>query len=110
MRIFRWLFSSLLMMLLPVFAVFNRHMVEFTWHPLKPEIHIPLYLIALGFMGTGFFFGMIVFWLGESPRRRERRRQMKELKAMEKQLDTLKKRQSDDAPPSDFFPSLPKKG
>jgi uncharacterized integral membrane protein len=93
---------------LVVFAIFNRHDVLFSIGPVYEPLNLPLYLIALVFMGVGFVFGCVFVWLGAAPVRRTKRKQRREIKKLEKELDKLKGASVNvNAPPDDFFPSLP---
>ena len=105
----RGILSFLLTLAVVVFAISNRHEVALYWNPLvEIPFQIPLYLIALTFMATGFVLGALFSWMGESKVRRERRMQRREIKKLEKALEASNENHSA-TPPTDFFPALIKK-
>lgn len=91
-----------------VFASGNLHSVEVFYTPFTPAIELPLYLIALGLMGFGFLVGGFLVWVNEGKARKERRRQRKEIRTLQKELGVVNENKQSQAPPSDFFPALPK--
>lgn len=109
MRFIRLLIGALVTLAILLFAASNRQTVEVFLTPITPSIQLPLYLIALGLMGFGFVMGGIFVWLNEGKTRRERRKQRKEIKALQKELSAAGIEAGKHTPPTDFFPALPKR-
>ena len=108
MSFIRGFIGFILAVALAVFAIFNRHDVVLSVGPVYESLDFPLYLIALVFMGTGFVFGGVFVWLGAAPVRRTRRKQRRDIKKLEKELEKLKDVSvNSNAPADDFFPALP---
>ena len=91
-----------------LFASGNLHTVEVFYTPFTPALELPLYLIALGLMGFGFVCGGILVWINEGKARKDRRRQRKEIKNLQKELSASNENGTPKDPPADFFPALPK--
>lgn len=93
------------------FALFNRTSVDFTYSPFHPPVHLPLYLIALLMFALGFLIGGVAVWLNSGEVRKTRRRQKKQIKALEKELTIMKTEVPETseaaAPAPDLFPALP---
>lgn len=110
MAFIRWIVGFLLTVIIAAFAIMNRADVLFVWSPLHDAATIPAYLLALGAMAAGFILGGVTVWLNTGVLRREKRRQKKDLKAMEQKIEKLKEAKFDHAPPApDLFPALPYK-
>lgn len=110
MAFIRAFIGFLFAIMLTVFAVYNRHDVSVNLGPTLPSYEFPLYLIVLGFMAVGFVFGGIFVWLNGASVRRSKRKQRKEIKALEREVDDLKFSNHDaSAPIGEFFPALPSK-
>jgi putative membrane protein len=104
----RGFIGFILAVALAVFAIFNRHDVLLSVGPVYETVSLPLYLIVMVFMGVGFVFGGLFVWLGAAPVRKTKRRQRKEIRKLEKELEKLKGASVNmDAPADDFFPALP---
>lgn len=108
MAFLRALFGFLITVAVLIFASSNLHTIEVFYSPFTPAIELPLYLIGLGLMGFGFVAGGIVVWINEGKARKDRRRQRKEIKTLQKELGAVNENSESKAPPSDFFPALPK--
>ncbi|MCD8496917.1 MAG: LapA family protein [Alphaproteobacteria bacterium] len=80
-------------LVLVTFAVLNRAPVALIWAPFQPPYTVPLYAAILGSALFGFFWGALAVFLSHSRIRRERRAQKKELRRLEKELQTLMKPQ-----------------
>lgn len=108
MAFVRALFGFIITIAVLIFASANLHTIEVFYSPFTPSIELPLYLIALGLMGFGFVTGGILVWINEGKARKERRRQRKEIKTLQKELSAVNENGDTKSPPSDFFPALPK--
>jgi len=109
LRFFSAFFGFILTLALIVFAVLNRAHTELYWSPMHEPLHLPLYVYTLGFLALGFLLGSLMVWLNNAELRRSRRLQRKEIKELQKELDTAQAGMDNGAPPDDFFPALPKK-
>ncbi len=108
MGLIRWILGFLIALVLAGFAVANRTPVLLVWSPIHPPLELPLYVIALALMAAGFLLGSLITWLNMGSVRREKRRQKRQIKILEKQLGAVNENTSEDAS-SDFFPALPKR-
>ncbi len=108
MGLIRWIFGLLIALILVAFAVFNRNSVSLTWSPVHAPLELPLYMIGLVLMAIGFFTGTLMTWMNMSKVRQDRRRQKKQIKILEKELEAVNENGNAEAP-SDFFPALPKR-
>ena len=103
MKLFHWLVTAPLALVLVIFAVSNRARVVVTLWPFPFEIDTPLFLIVLLSLLLGLLIGLLIAWLASAPRRRESRARAKRIAALEREIEGLR---SDRPPP----PSLPDPG
>lgn len=87
MRILRWIISFSLAALAVFFAVTNREIVAVTWSPFHAAAELPLYLIILALMATGFIAGGLIVWINTIPLRLSLRQHKKRLRELEKRLE-----------------------
>ena len=110
MGFLRALIGFVLAIILTVFAVFNRHSVSIFPDISYSHIEMPLYGVVLGAMGFGFLFGGFFVWLNDLSVRRDRRKQRKEIKGLQKELDVVKAGNAlAGSPAQELFPVLPSK-
>lgn len=107
MSFIRKVFGFVIVIVVAVFAVMNRHSVSFVWSPVHASLELPLYVIALGALVLGFVLGGMVVWFNGGKVRREKHRQKRQIQALEKELEDVQAVQGDDAV-SGLFPALPK--
>ena len=105
----RWTLGFLTALFITVFAVMNRHGVDMHWSPINQPAHVPVYLIALGFLFAGFVFGAVMTWLGSAESRKLSRTRRKHIKKLEKELEGLSGSQTGGVPSNDLFPVIPAK-
>lgn len=86
MALLRWIAGFLLILCTGVFAIFNRTQVDVIWNPVEEPLSLPLYAVALGALALGFLAGGLCVWVNMEPLRREKRRQKKDIKRLEKAL------------------------
>lgn len=108
MGFLKTVFSFVLASTLTVFAIFNRQTTEFSYSPLHDPVQIPLYLICLSFLATGFICGGFIVWINAGKLRKTKRQQRKTIKSLEKELGAFEQNKAQ-TPPSELFPSLPYK-
>jgi uncharacterized integral membrane protein len=45
-----------------IFAISNKHIIEIFFWPLPGLVELPVYILGLGILVTGFSFGYLVGW------------------------------------------------
>lgn len=88
-----------------VFAVMNRQSAEIIWSPIHSSIHVPVYLIALAAMACGFVLGGVVVWFNGGKVRSQKRKQKRQIKKLETELEQVQG-QNDNDPAAELFPAL----
>lgn len=63
MKILSWLIFIPFATLVVVFAVSNRNIIGVDFWPLPFSQDVPLYLLSLGTLAFGFFFGALLTWM-----------------------------------------------
>ncbi|MEZ5919351.1 MAG: LapA family protein [Alphaproteobacteria bacterium] len=86
MALLRWIAGFLLILCAGTFAVFNRTRVDVIWNPVEEPFSLPLYAVGLGALALGFLAGGVCVWVNMGSLRREKRRQKKDIKRLEKAL------------------------
>ncbi len=113
MAIIRWIFGFLITVAAAVFAVVNRHDIQIFWNPLgEGAVTVPAYLAVLGFMALGFFLGAAAVWMNMGRLRAERRKQKKEIKTLNRQVEAAREvvsraPESVSAQGGEAYPALP---
>ena len=87
MPLIRFLFFIIIATLAAYFAVLNRENVYVIWSPVHDAIDIPVFLIALIAIFSGFIIGALYSWLGNSNLRKNYRSQKKQIKTLEKEIE-----------------------
>jgi uncharacterized integral membrane protein len=88
MKFLWWIALALVAVLLILFAVSNRETVSLGfWLLPGAVIQLPLYLLVLGTLIVGFFFGQLVGWIGGWRWRREARRSRERIAMLERELE-----------------------
>ena len=87
MTITRWIVALPLIVGAVLFALAHPDPVSVTWNPFEEAVQLPLYFVALAFLGIGFLLGAFIAWLGMGKVRRERRQQRKTIKKLEKDIN-----------------------
>jgi uncharacterized integral membrane protein len=87
MKFLWWIVLALVAVLLILFAVSNRETVSVGLWPLPAVLELPLYLVVLGTLVVGFFFGQLVGWIGGWRWRREARRSRERVAMLERELE-----------------------
>ncbi|MGH1456072.1 MAG: LapA family protein [Alphaproteobacteria bacterium] len=107
MAIIRFLVGLVLTVLIAGFAVINRFDVTISWNPVSDPVILPFYVVLLGSLLVGFLFGGGLVWLNGSSVRREKRKQKREIKILEKEVERLKQDKFTQKPPAaDMFPAI----
>ena len=90
MAILRFIIGLIITIFIAAFAVLNREEVLLTWSPIHDPITLPIYAVALASMAIGFIIGGTIVWLNAGKVRKEKRKQKKNIKILEKELSRLK--------------------
>lgn len=93
----RWLIGFIFAAAIITFAVLNRDTVTLTYTPIHDPLEWPMYAIGLLLLAVGYIFGALTIWIGDSKLRRERRRQRKEIKSLNKELNSYKPERGENA-------------
>ncbi len=110
MGVLRGILAVCVTIVIGLFAAFNRQSVDLYWNPLNLDdvLSVPVYAVGLVGILFGFFVGAIMVWLNMSSLRRQKRKQKKEIKTLEKEVSRLKDDKFSAQPPAaDIFPALP---
>lgn len=86
MRLFHWLVTAPLAVVLIVFAVNNRDKVTLTFWPLPVTLQAPLYLIVLLALLAGFLIGELVAWMNGRRWRRQARHSARRVAELERDV------------------------
>ncbi len=86
---FRWGFSIILTVLVILFAVANRGLVDVVWSPVHTAVAVPVFLLVLGGAVAGFLSGGLSVWLNAAELRQERRKQRSSIRKLEKQVQVI---------------------
>ena len=73
-------------LVLVLFAVSNRHMVEVQFWPLPGGVNLPLYIIGFVTMVLGFLIGGVIAWMGAAASRLRARAAERNVRALETKL------------------------
>jgi hypothetical protein len=87
MSILRWIIALPIIVGAVFFALTNPEKIFITWSPVHDPAELPLYFIALAFLGAGFLLGAIMAWIGMGKTRAERRGLKKENKQLQKDIN-----------------------
>lgn len=85
LKFLRLLIALVVGVVLIVFAVANRHVVDIHFAPLPVTLDLPLYAVALIFLILGAVIGGSAAWFNQLPRRFEARKEHRKLVYLEKQ-------------------------
>ena len=88
MSILRWIIALPIIVGAVFFALTNPNVVSITWSPIHEPAELPLYFIAMAFLGAGFLLGAFMAWVGMGKTRAERRQLKHENKQLEKDINT----------------------
>ena len=91
MTIIRWIIALPFIVGAILFALAHPQKVSITFNPFQAPIELPLYFVALSFLGAGFLLGALIAWIGMSKVRKDRRAYKKEIKKLTRENDKLNK-------------------
>ncbi len=86
MKLFHWLVTAPLAVILVLFAVENRDRVTLSFWPLPITLEAPIYLVVLLALLAGFLIGELAAWINGHRWRREARRQTRRAEELEREL------------------------
>lgn len=109
MAFIRFIIGIVITVAVAGFAVMNPFDVEIVFSPVHQAVTLPFYIIFCGSLFVGFLIGGFLVWLNGASVRRERRKQARDIKLLEKEVARLKddKYQSSSLPVVDVLPALP---
>lgn len=84
-----WILVGVIGMIVAIFAVNNREVIELTLWPSPFVITLPTYLLILGPFVVGVFFGWVWSWLVAGKTRARARRAEYSAKVKQRDLDVL---------------------
>lgn len=87
MSILRWIIALPIIVGAVLFAFSNPAIVTIHWSPFHDPADLPLYFIALAFLGVGFLIGAFMAWIGMGKTRAERRQYKRDNKQLEKDIN-----------------------
>lgn len=90
MGIVKWIFALPFIVGAVLFALAHPTPVVLTYSPFAEPIELPLYFVALLFLGIGFLLGAFMAWLGMGDTRKQKRAYKKEVKLLNKDTEKLK--------------------
>ncbi|HVA35429.1 MAG TPA: lipopolysaccharide assembly protein LapA domain-containing protein [Stellaceae bacterium] len=99
MKLFHWLVTAPLALILVIFAVSNRARVTVTLWPFPFEIETRLFLVILLSLLIGLLLGLLLAWLASGATRRESRARAKRISALEREVEGLRSNRPAVSPP-----------
>ncbi|MFK7838852.1 MAG: lipopolysaccharide assembly protein LapA domain-containing protein [Bdellovibrionales bacterium] len=109
MSFIKSILTFLLIIAIAGLCILNTQVTNMNWSPVHNGVSLPLYAIILSSMLTGFVVGSLALWVNSGGLRKQKRQQKKQIKTLEKELSKSAQTQTNQKPPSDFFPALPNK-
>lgn len=106
MKRLSWIISIPLLLIGVVFAVVNRQNVDVLIWPFGIELQAPLFLVILLALFLGFLIGGLLVWVStQATQRRQKRQQNEKLRALERQIEDLRRGRESPPPTSSRLPS-----
>lgn len=94
MKHLSWIFTLPVTVIVVLFAIANRSPATLSFWPLPWAVDLPIYLIILGALFAGFLLGAAVAWLSGGRRRRRARQLAERVRAQDRQILELQRRQA----------------
>lgn len=108
MALLKWILTLPFVVGAVLFALANPQIVDLQWTPFNQAITLPLYFIALFFLGVGFLLGAFMAWIGMSKTRQERRHYKRENKQLEKDINEANEKLTESLAKQKHTPLPPK--
>lgn len=86
----RWALTVPFIVIIIGFSALHAENITINFEPLYKNIDVPLFVPVIIFMFIGFLWGALINWVNAAPLRNKTRQQNKEIKALKKELNTLK--------------------
>ncbi len=110
MAIIRFIIGLIFTIFVAAFAVMNRFFVDIVWSPVHDSYSLPFYAVLLGALLVGALFGGSLVWINGGRARSEKRKQKREIKLLEKEVERLKQDKFVQKPPAaEIFPAIASK-
>ena len=109
MSLIKSIFTTILTIIIAGFCIINAQSIDVSWSPFHDDITLPLYAIIIVSLLVGFLLGAGALWINSAHLRKEKRKQKKQIKTLEKELSKNSANTNNQKPPADFFPALPDK-
>jgi len=110
MKILSWLLFVPFALVVVVFAVSNRGPIAVDFWPLPFSQEIPLYLLSLGTLAFGFFFGALLTWMSVAKWRVIAMSRKKDIDFAEQEIERLnqklKKQDADKQGTQEVLPAV----
>jgi len=91
MRLLSWLLTLLLLVVAICFALHNDQDSSVNMWPFEATATLPLYILVLGTLFTGFFIGVSISWISHMPHWMETRRLRRETSTLKQKLEEARK-------------------
>lgn len=89
MHLLRWIIGLPVTIVLVVFAVANRQIVPVDLYPLPVMAELPVYLVVLGALLTGFVLGLFAAWIAGHRHRSQARAESRRASRLEREVERL---------------------
>jgi uncharacterized integral membrane protein len=99
----RFFLSILVTLTVILFSIANRENISVVFSPVHPPFEMPLFLLALGGGLLGFIVGGALVWLNASEQRKEKKKNYKKLKSLEKKLEDSENTENDKLPKNNLL-------
>lgn len=99
-RLVGWFILLPLSLVLVIFALANRQLVEVNFDPLSlpspllPSLKVPLFLVIYAVLITGVFLGGFAAWFAQRGQRRQKRLWRRQARTLEKERSTINQKAS----------------
>jgi len=97
-RYLGWIIAAIAALIIIAFSVTNRGAVTVSFAPLPFELNIPLFAVVLGALAIGLLAGVITKMLVASPHRRIARERLHRIRALEREVETLRRERAGSTP------------
>ena len=90
MRVFRWLVTATVALIVLGFTLSNLESTSVQLTPFHAPFTLPLYFVILGSLSVGFIWGGLLVWINGAHTRKDLRQAKKQIKALETEIEDEK--------------------